>query len=334
VPVERVIAKEQFNQFVLCSIKILLHLPPTLNECNTMRKIILLACVMVTSVLISSCGSGTDEGSANEADTTVVDTTASMVPEEPQEYISVPSPDEMFSFIKAVAGAGKSVNYLNNTDNIKNYVETKSKALNFGVYATDFLYCSTFDFSNEIPKYFIAVKKLGDELGISNVISEEVQNRIKANSNKSDSLMNIANPLYYSAVAELEKSDKAPVLVLLIAGGWIESMYLATNMIKKFKHDDRVIDRIAEQKYTLDNLIEFMNKYNSDDGVAAVISQLNELKLVYDQLQEESANGTVSTKDGKKVLGGGAKITITEAQYKAISEKVKSIRESFTMTKI
>lgn len=298
-----------------------------------MKKIILFASAIATAGFISSCGNGTDEGDTTGTDTAAVDTTANMVPDEPQEYISVPSPDEMFSFIKAVGASGKSTSFLNNTDNIKNYVETKSKALNFGVYATDFLYCSTFDFSTEIPKYFIAVKKLGDELGISNVVSEEVQNRIKANSGKSDSLMDISNTLYYSAIAELEKSDKAPVLALLIAGGWVESMHLVTNMTKKFKADDPAIERIAEQKYTLDNLIEFMNKYNSDAGVASVISQLNELKAIYDQLKEEAASGTVSAKGGKKVLGGGTKITITEAQYKAIAEKVKSIHDDFTMVK-
>ena len=51
------------------------------------------------------------------------------------------------------------------------------------------------------------------------------------------------------------------------------------------------------------------------------------------QLKEETTNGAVSAKGGKKVLGGGTKIIITEAQYKAITEKIKSIHDSFTMTK-
>ncbi|MBI3502538.1 MAG: hypothetical protein HY063_12175 [Bacteroidetes bacterium] len=302
-----------------------------------MKKLFLFANAIALAFFISSCGNQKENAENTSADTTAaVDSSAmkSATSEQPEEYISIPAPDEMFSFMKAIGGEGKSTAYLNNPDNLKNYVDTKSKALNFGIYATDFLYCSTFDYGSEGLKYFVNVKKLGDELGISGVISEATADRIKKNIGKNDSLTDISNTLYFSAVSELEKSDKAGVLSLVITGGWVESMNLVTNMVKKYKADNPAIDRIAEQKYTLDNLIAYLDKSKSDANVSAVIGQLNELKGVYDQLKEESTKGAVSTnKKGKKVLGGGTKISITEAQYKAISEKVKSIHDSFTMAK-
>ena len=239
----------------------------------------------------------------------------------------------MFSFMKALGGEGKSTTYLNNPDNYKNYVDTKSKALNFGIYATDFLYCSTFDYGSEALKYFVNVKKLGDELGISGTINQSTADRIKKNIGNNDSLSDISNTLYFSAISDLEQTDKASSLSLVIAGGWIESMNLVTNMVKKYKADSPAIDRIAEQKYTLDNLIGYLDKYKDDPNVSAVMGQMNELKTVYDQLKEETVSGTISAKKGKKVLGGGTKIIITEAQYKAISEKVKTIHDSFTSGK-
>ena len=39
------------------------------------------------------------------------------------------------------------------------------------------------------------------------------------------------------------------------------------NMIKQYKDGDLAIDRIAEQKYTLDNLIGYLDKYKSDENV-------------------------------------------------------------------
>ena len=301
-----------------------------------MKKLFLFTSAIAMAGFISSCGNSNDgQDGSNGTDTTGTGDSTSMnttMPEESQEYISIPSPDEMFSFMKDIGTAGKSTNFLNNPENVKNYLDSKSKALNFGIYATDFLYCSTFDFGSDALKYFMSVKKLGDDLGISNIISQSIADRIKVNIGKNDSLTDISNTLYFSSVAELEKSAKAPQLSLLIAGGWIESMYLVTNMAK-YKANDPAIDRIAEQKYTLDNLIGYLDKYKSDANVASVQAQMNELKGVYDQLKEESTSGTVSAKGGKKVLGGGTKITITEAQYKAISEKVKSIHDSFTSGK-
>lgn len=296
-----------------------------------MKKLFLIANAVAMTAFLASCGGSDENAEGTGADSTQVDTTAAAM-EIPEEYISVPSPDEMFSFIKDLGGKGNT-STLNNPDNLKNYIDTRAKALNFGIYATDFLYCSTFDYGTEGLKYFVNVKKLGDELGISGVISESMADRIKQNIGKNDSLTDISNTLYYSAIAELEKSEKANVLALVIVGGWVESMHLVTSMQKKFKAGDPGIDRIAEQKYTLDNLLEYLDKYKDDASVAGVIAQLNELKEVYSQLKEESASGSVSAKGNAKVLGGGTTITITEDQYKAISEKVKSIRESFTSGK-
>lgn len=298
-----------------------------------MKKFILFANAIALTAFLASCGNSEDNADTTGADSTAVDSSAMMASEQPEEYISIPSPDEMFSFMKAVGGAGKSTAHLNNPDNYKNYIDTKSKALNFGVYATDFLYCSTFDFGPEGLKYFVNVKKLGDDLGISGAISEKTAERIKQNIGKTDSLSDISSSLYYSAIAELEKSEKASVLSLVIVGGWIESMNLVTNMIKKFDANDPVIERVAEQKYTLDNLIGYLDRYKTDENVAAVSGQLGELKALFDQLKEEAASGTMSAKDGKKVLGGGTTIKITEEQYKAIAEKIKNIHDSFTMPK-
>ncbi|TAL57695.1 MAG: hypothetical protein EPN85_13470 [Bacteroidetes bacterium] len=298
-----------------------------------MKKIIFFANAIALTVFLAACGNSEENADSTTADSTAVDSSEMMASDEPQEYISIPSPDEMFSFIKAVGGTGKSTSFLNNPNNYKNYVDTKSKALNFGIYATDFLYCSTFDYGTEGLKYFVNVKKLGDDLGISGAISESTADRIKKNIGKNDSLTDISNTLYYSAISEMEKSDKASLLSLVIAGGWIESMNIVTNMVKKFDAKDPAIERIAEQKYTLDNLIGYLDKYKSDANVAAVSNQLGELKVVYDQLKEETASGTVAAKNGKKVFGGGTSITITEEQYKAISEKVKNIHDSFTIPK-
>ena len=300
-----------------------------------MKKIILIVPVIIGIALVgflASCGNNSDKAETTGADSTAVDSSA-MSSDQSEEYYQVPSPDEMFSFMKDWGSEGKSTKYLNAPENAKNYNDTKSKALNFGIYATDFLYCSTFDYGSEALKYFVNVKKLGDDLGISGVINQSMADRIKQNIGKNDSLTNLSNSLYFSSMAELEKSDKASTLALVITGGWIESVYMVTTMTKTYKADNAAIGRVAEQKYTLDNLLGYLGKYKSDSNVADVIAQLNELKGIFDQLKEETTGGGISAKAAKKVLGGGTKITITEAQYKAISEKVKSIHDNFTMAK-
>ena len=91
--------------------------------------------------------------------------------------------------------------------------------------------------------------------------------------------------------------------------------------------------QLAEQKYTLDNLLGYLKKYESDAGVSEIIGRLNELQSDFSQLKEENVSGTTIIKKDKKIFGGGVKITITEKQYQTISDKIKDIRNSFTMTK-
>ena len=299
-----------------------------------MKKLFLTISIIFIATFFIACNNSEETADNATTDTTAVapDTMLS-VSGEAEEYYMIPAPDEMFAFIKDIGGAGKSTTYINPPDNYKNYIDIKSKALNFGIYATDFLYCSTFDYGVDALKYFVAVKKLGDELGISGSISEATAERIKKNIGNNDSLSNISNIIYFSSVKDLEKSDKANVLALVITGGWIESLYLVTNMTKKFSVNNSAIDRIAEQKYTLDNLLGYLKKYESDAGVSEIIGRLNELQSDFSQLKEENVSGTTIIKKDKKIFGGGVKITITEKQYQTISDKIKDIRNSFTMTK-
>ena len=298
-----------------------------------MKKLSVILSVISISAFFAACGGSEEKNEAGASDSTATVQDSGMVSDKSEEYFMVPAPDEMFSFIKDIGGEGKSTAFLNPPDNYKNYLDNKSKALNFGIYATDFLYSSIFDYGSEALKYFVNVKKLGDELGISGTINEATADRIKKNIGNNDSLSSISNALYFSAIEDLEKTDKASTVSLVITGGWIESLHLVTNMVKKFNADNPAVERISEQKYTLENLIGYLKKYESDANVAAVTVQMNELKSVFDQLKEETTTGKVAAKNGKKVLGGGTKITITEEQFNAIKDKVKSIHDSFTMPK-
>lgn len=295
-----------------------------------MKKLLLFAGSISLTLFFSACGNSEEVAEIQIEDSVAVDSLDRT--ELPHEYISIPAPDEMFSFMKEIRGMETSTVYLNNPKYYKNYADTKSQALNFGIYAADFLYCSIFNYGSEALKYFTSIKKLGDNLGISGSINERAAERIKMNIGKNDSLTEISNAIYFSAISELEQSDKASILALVIVGGWVESMYLVTTIVKSYDTKNPALGRIAEQKYTLDNLMGYLDKYKSDENIAAVTIQLNELKNVFAQLPEESITSTISSKGSKKVFGGGTKILMNEEQYKAISESIKKIHGSFTLT--
>ena len=294
------------------------------------RKHFLIAPIAVTLAL-ASCGGGKTEG---EDDMTTVDTVKieTQTEQVTETFFQVPSPGEMLTFIKMVGGkSNKNVSFLNSPDNKKNYIDNKSKALNFGIYSCDLSYCSICEIGSEALKYFKTVKQLGDEIGVSKAINPEVLKRLEGNLGKPDSLAVITDDIYFSSFQTLEDNKQGPTLSLVVSGGWIESLFIATSLIK-YEAKSPLVERLADQKYTLDNLIEFLKKYQSDTNVASIIVQFTELQAEFNKIGEKDA---AVAKDSKavKVFGGGKELAITEGQYKAIVEKIKAIRNSYTLTK-
>ncbi len=294
------------------------------------RKHFLIAPIAVT-LAFASCGGGKTEG---EDDMTTVDTvkTETQTEQVTETFFQVPSPGEMLTFIKMVGGkSNKNVSFLNSPDNKKNYIDNKSKALNFGIYSCDLSYCSIFEIGSEALKYFKTVKQLGDEIGVSKAINPEVLKRLEGNLGKPDSLAVITDDIYFSSFQTLEDNKQGPTLSLVVSGGWIESLFIATSLIK-YEAKSPLVERLADQKYTLDNLIEFLKKYQSDTNVASIIIQFTELQAEFNKIGEKDA---AVAKDSKavKVFGGGKELAITEGQYKSIVEKIKAIRNSYTLTK-
>jgi len=306
-----------------------------------MKKIIIatLSAAALGSIMLTSCGGGTKQDSDNMgADSTKVDTTATVKQNNQSSTemsYQIPSPKEMFVFIKQVATKNnKRVDVLNSPDNAKNYTDAKTQAINFGIYSCDLTYCSIFQIGTDMLKYFKTVKQLGEAVGVSNAISPAMAKSLEKNMGNPDSLVEIADNLYFSSFETMQNSQQGNTLALSVAGGYIEGLSIACNLVKYDKKNPAV-ERIADEKYTLDNIIDFMKKYESDAGVKETIGKLEELRTTFNQVSEKKETSKVAVKEekGTKVLGGGSELEMTEAQYKAITDKVTSIRNSFTGNK-
>jgi len=297
-----------------------------------MKKTSLFFLSAITAFSLTSCGGGEKTDDTEVTDSTKV--------EEPktnpvsETFFQVPSPGEMLTFIKMVGGSkNNKTDFLNPVSNNKNYTDAKAKAINFGIYSCDLSYCSIFNIGSEALKYFGTVKVMGDQIGVSTAISPEILARLQKNVGSPDSLAVITDDVYFSSFEALEESKQGPTLALVVAGGWLESIFIAVNLAE-YKANSPVIERLADQKYTLENLIEFLKKYESDANVAAVKADFDGLLAEFNKITEKDAEA-VKSKDGDKakMLGGGKQLVINEDVYKAIVTKIKTVRNSYTLTK-
>jgi len=297
---------------------------------NKTSKLALTALVAFPLVFLTSCG-GDDAAEIND------DVVEEVVEEVKNEsYYQIPSPDEMFGFIKQ-SGLKYNKAALNPVQNAGSYTDPKQQALNFGIYSADLAYTAAFEEYQESIKYFGSVQKLADQIGLSSAFDKSLIERVQNNLNNADSLVAITNTSYFSVVDYLEQNEQGGKLGLVASAGWLETVYIVANTAKYGK-DKAAIERLADQKLTLDNLLAYLEKYAEGDAdVTEVLGWFRELETAFAGLEEKSTGSgiTLKKKEGAKkmVLGGGETIGISEAQFNAIKNKITEIRNNIVKVK-
>lgn len=283
-----------------------------------------LIAVTTTSFLASCGGSGDDEIQNIVVDTT----TEEVIVEQPTVEYAVPTPNELFAIVK-IQGGDQKVGLTNSLDNREKYVDLKAKTLNFGVYSADLAYMSCFGIGTEFLMYFKAIEEMGEELGISGAFDEDLMARIESNEGDTDSLFAISNESYYDSYLYLEENGKGVELSLIMAGGYIESLYIVCNLVDKFKEGDPVIEKIGDQKLVLENLLDFILQYSDDQMVSEVMDDLMSLSDVFETSMEFEESGTsVDNSNTKLVISGGGSYKMTKTALEKITAKAKELRDN------
>jgi len=295
-----------------------------MNTFSISRYALLFAAV----ITVSSCGSSSNDteapannDTAASANNTGKDTKAQNV------FYSIPSPIETTSLLKG-AGAKYNASYLNPIENVSKYSTAASRALNLGIYGSDLSFTSIFDQTQESMLYLRCTNKLATSLGISGAFDESTTSRIEANLENRDSLLTIISDSYWNADSYLKENGQPGVSALIIAGGWIEGLYIATQIAATTRNAD-IVKRIGEQKLSLDNLVALLGSYkSSNEAVNDMYNQFSDLKKLYDEIPAQPSETTVSTdkKSGVTTIGNTATYTLTPEQLKAISTKAAEIR--------
>ncbi len=282
--------------------------------------------IALTSVVLFACGSGSSEHDDLSV-TDTVDATKTKDTKAQNVFYSIPSPIETTSLLKA-AGAKYNKNFLNPIENLSKYESVKGKALNLGIYGSDLSFTSIFDQTQESMLYLRCTNTLASKLGISGAFDEKTTERIELNLENRDSLLGIISDSYWTADAYLKDNGQPGISALIIAGGWIEGLYIATQIANTTKNE-AIITRIGEQKLSLDNLVALLDSHKTEnEGIAEVLGYLIELKQIYDTVTTSAGETTVTTDKEKGVttIGNGSSFALTADQLKQISEKAAKIR--------
>jgi hypothetical protein len=294
-----------------------------MNTINT--SVIKSGIITLSALLLFGCGADNSEGTQGTSDSIAVKDSIAHQSNE-NAFYSIPSPIQLGQMLQR-AGATYDKKVLNSNDNASKYTSVNSKALNLGVYGADLSYSAVFNQSQETMSYLASSKKLAEELGITTTFSAEMMKRMEKNTGNKDSLLQIISELFLSSNEALKENDQSNISVLVMAGGFIEGMYVGTQVAKTVKDNTAIYARIGEFRGSLKNLIMLVSTVEGSD-FSEVLADLKSIKAVYDETPVADEKATTSIDTTKKVMtiGGKKNYTLTKEQIEKITTLVQTIR--------
>lgn len=278
------------------------------------------------AIFMAGCVSDVKKDNGAEDAVAKTDSSGTMLMSVGGNLFSIPSPIQTAMLIEK-SGAQYDKVYLNDAKKVTSYATNYQKALNLGVYGADVGYVTIYDQSQDALKYLSVINKLSDELGITGAFDENTIKRFESNFGKRDSMLNLVAVAYRNADAFLKDNDRLNVGALVLAGGWIETLYFSTQIAVKDKNQD-VINRIGEQKYTLNNIVKMLTPYYNQPEYDELVNDLIELAYDFDaiDIQYTYEKPQVDIANKKTKINSKTKVVITPEHLKAIAERVKTIR--------
>lgn len=282
--------------------------------------------VIGLGLAIASCGGSDTE--KQQIDKELLDPNSSLNTNFDGKIFSIPSPMQTALLLREV-NAKFNEKYLNSLDNQSKYSTEMKKALNLGIYGTDLGYLAIFKQNTLSLKYLAAMEKITSDLGLEGAFDKNFMSRFEKNSTNEDSMMVIVSDAFKKSDNFLKSNDRKAVSALILVGGWVESMYIATE-INKEKNDQRIVSRIGEQQETLNTIIDILDKYNKDGANKDLIASMSKLKTEFDKvvIQYDFVQPKTDAANRITTLQHKTTVNIDPAVLTAITEQIAAIRSS------
>jgi hypothetical protein len=218
---------------------------------------------------------------------------------------------------------------LNPTENRNLYTSSGKASLNLGIYGVDFGYIKMFGISQKMIDYILTVKDMSNKLGIPDKLLMAPIKMMENDMSDPDTIMALMNKSYSDIENNLREDDRESTAGLMLMGGWIEALYITSQLLYDPENPDKeVIEKIAQQKYTLTSLLGFMRNYYDDPMVVYYTKKLIFLKRYFDTFDIYFKIGDLKIDTSRKVLeASGCDMTISQETLNNIRNYVAKLRE-------
>ena len=248
-------------------------------------------------------------------------------------YFGVPSPMETTIILKN-SGAEFEASIMYPLENYEKELNQFETSILLGLYSTDLNYCILSSKKKETLEELNAVISLAKQIHLDAVINESTKHRIEYNLDNRDSMQVIIGSTFWKMETIMKENDRDALSSLIVAGGWLEGLYLACELAEINPDNSLIQQIIADQKYTISNLNELLSFFVYDEEInESIISPLKNIEKLFDQIKKDEYVETTS--DNKEflddlIIGKYFKLKFTPEIISSIHSSIETVRNELT----
>lgn len=248
---------------------------------------------------------------------------------------TLPAPIEMASIIKET-GVRFDDQLLANVSKASHYTSNLKMALNLGIYSTDMSLSGMFNQSQRMVDYLNTLREMTKSLGIVNILDEQVIAKLENTELTRQDALNVISEVYMKTNSYLTENNRRNIAAMVMAGAWVEGVYLALNIVNPDKLNADIVGRIVSQKLTIAtmlNIVDAQDPDGQDADLQYVKGKIEEIGEVYSLVNVEKT-GRVSAITDAETRTTTIKANMTgnldKETLKALKQKVTEVRNEFS----
>jgi hypothetical protein len=286
--------------------------------------------LVLLTIFVSSCKQGPQEKESFEPvfSTYKNDSTGNALPAEKNEiFYGILTPVEISRIFNRL-GIDYSADIVNPISNKELYLSNAKAAINTGIYGVDLGYVKIFGIGQGMIDYMVTIREMSNKLGIPDHFLTEPIKRMQSDVTEADSIMTLMNDAFNQMENHLRAGGRESTAGLMVLGGWVEALYISTQLLyDPSSPDPEVVQKIAEQKYTLTTLLSFLKNYYDDPVVVYYTKKLKFLKNYFDSFDIYFKKGDLEIDKTKQVFrSSGSEMNITVDTLNTIRDYVAKLR--------
>lgn len=243
-------------------------------------------------------------------------------------FYAMPSPLELQSIVEQAGGYFRS-DLLLDPQLSSQYQGTAKLARVLGIYGTNTSYATVYKQQQESILHLAAAQRVAKALGVTDPFQGNLIDRANANMSNKDSMMLIVSEMYWEMNSQLQEEDRNAIGLVVLAAGWVEGIYLGSQILDKKNPEPRIAEVLVEQRFIASQLQAMLDDYLEDPLVAAIKTEINPLLDAFLGLELTSSPTTVREENGKTIIGGKQKINYTKADLDNIRTIASELRNKF-----